>query len=75
MDENAKIQDGDRLVIGARAIAAEVFNGELEPRQVYREIRQPDYEAFKVAGKHAVFFQVARAALRRRGQKKREAAG
>jgi hypothetical protein len=65
--------DDDELAVGIDEIVDKVFDGKLNSRQGYREITKPDYGAFKILNKHAVYVNTARAALRRRGQ--RQAAG
>ncbi len=63
----------DRLAIGAAQIAADVFDGRLDQRQVYRELaRANDLNTFKIAGKLSVFVGEARAALRRRAQAEKD---
>jgi hypothetical protein len=46
--------DGDELVIGAAAIAREVFGGSVKPRQVYRMAEtDKDWPIFRVLNKLA----------------------
>jgi hypothetical protein len=60
----------DELVIGARAIAEEVFGGRLSRRQVYRLLEtDPTWPAFKLAGKWAARPGAMRAEIRRREQR------
>jgi hypothetical protein len=57
----------DELVVGARAIAKRVFDGKLNPRQVYNLLENdPTWPAFKLARKWACRPADMRAEISRR---------
>jgi hypothetical protein len=58
----------DKLCLGAEAIAREIFNGALSPKQIYRLADKGGWPIFKVQGKLA-----ARPAACRREICRREA--
>jgi hypothetical protein len=59
--------DDDTLVLGARAISEDIFDGALSPRQVYRLAEtDPDFPIFRILGKLAGRRGAMRAELRRR---------
>jgi hypothetical protein len=60
----------DNLVIGARAIAQEIFGGRLNPRQVYRLLEtDSNWPAFKLAGKWVARPGAMREEIKRREQR------
>lgn len=62
--------DGDELVIGAAAIAREVFGGSVKPRQVYRMAEtDKDWPIFRVLNKLACRRGPMRAEIARREAK------
>jgi hypothetical protein len=67
MDTLDSAPPDDELVIGARAIAQEVFGGRLNPRQVYRLLEtDPSWPVLKIAGKWAARRGAMWAEIRRR---------
>jgi hypothetical protein len=69
MPTTAALSDPD-LVIGASAIAQEIFGGRLNRRQVYRLLEaDPGWPAFKLAGKWAARPHAMREEIKRREQR------
>jgi hypothetical protein len=63
-------QSDDHLVVGARAIAEEIFGGRFNPRQVYRMLEtDPNWPAFKLAGKWVARPGAMHEEIRRREQR------
>jgi hypothetical protein len=63
------MEDMDRLVVGARAIARDCFDDQFTPRQVYRLLEtDPTWPAGKILGKWTGYRNALRAEARRRTQ-------
>jgi hypothetical protein len=68
--DTTALDDDDKLAVGARAIAAEGFDGQLNARHVYRLLEtDPGWPAFKLAGKWTARPKAIRAEIRRREQR------
>jgi hypothetical protein len=68
--DTTTLYDDDKLAVGARAIAEECFDDQLNARQVYRLFEtDPSWPAFKLAGKWTARPRAIRAEIRRREQR------